>query len=91
MDLIGVNNRNLKTFEVSIDTSRNLSAAIPSEYVKVAESGISRPETIVELKQFGFEGFLIGETFMKHSRPALACRKFIAAVNQINHPDAVES
>lgn len=91
VDLIGVNNRNLKTFEVSIDTSRNLSAAIPSEYVKVAESGISSPETIVDLKQFGFEGFLIGETFMKHSRPELACRKFIAAIDQISHSDTVES
>ena len=89
VDLIGVNNRNLKTFEVSIDTSRNLAAAIPSQYVKVAESGISAPETIVELKQFGFEGFLIGETFMKHSRPELVCRRFIAAVNQVDHPDTV--
>ena len=91
IDLIGVNNRNLKTFEVSIDTSRNLAAAIPSTYVKVAESGISAPETIVELRQFGFEGFLIGETFMKHSRPELACRRFITAVHQIAHRDTVNS
>ena len=91
VDLIGVNNRNLKTFEVSIDTSRNLATAIPGQYVKVTESGISAPETSVELRQCGFEGFLIGETFMKHSRPELACSKFIAAINQIGHPDAVES
>ncbi len=91
VDLIGVNNRNLKTFEVSIDTSKNLSAAIPDQYVKVAESGISAPETIVELKQYGFEGFLIGETFMKSSRPELACHRFITAVNQIGETKTVGS
>ena len=91
VDLIGVNNRNLKTFEVNIETSLNLASAIPSQYVKVAESGISDPENIVELKQSGFEGFLIGETFMKHSRPELACRRFITAIDQKEAPDIVES
>lgn len=76
-DLIGVNNRNLKTFEVGTHVSKKLAPMIPEHIVKVSESGISSPETIVELKQFGYKGFLIGENFMKHSRPELAASEFI--------------
>jgi indole-3-glycerol phosphate synthase len=76
-DLIGVNNRNLKTFEVSIETSKRLAALIPSHVVKVSESGIASPQTILELKQYGYEGFLMGENFMKHSRPEKAAREFV--------------
>ncbi len=77
IDMIGVNNRNLKTFEVSIETSIQLAALIPDNYVKVSESGISQPESIIELKKYGFEGFLIGETFMKTTSPEVACAIFI--------------
>lgn len=76
-DLIGVNNRNLKTFEVSIDISRRLAPLIPAGVAKVSESGISSPEAILELRKFGYEGFLIGETFMKHSRPEVAAMEFM--------------
>lgn len=76
-DLIGVNNRNLKTLEVSIETSKRLSTLIPSGVVSVSESGISDPETIVGLRQFGFQGFLIGENFMKHSRPEEEAKTFM--------------
>jgi indole-3-glycerol phosphate synthase len=76
-DLIGVNNRNLKTFEVSIEISKKLSSLIPDSFVKVSESGISSPNTIMELKQFGFEGFLMGENFMKHSIPEREAKAFI--------------
>jgi indole-3-glycerol phosphate synthase len=76
-DLIGVNNRNLKTFEVSIEISKRLAALIPDEVVAVSESGISSPDTIVELKKFGYEGFLIGENFMKHSRPEEEAKVFM--------------
>jgi indole-3-glycerol phosphate synthase len=76
-DLIGVNNRNLKTFEVSIDTSKRLAPLIPGNVVKVSESGISSADTIRELKAFGYEGFLIGETFMKTSRPEQAAKELI--------------
>jgi indole-3-glycerol phosphate synthase len=76
-DLIGVNNRNLKTFEVSTDVSKNLAPMIPDHIVKVSESGISSPQTILDLKQFGYQGFLIGENFMKHSRPEVAAGEFI--------------
>lgn len=79
-DLIGVNNRNLKTFEVSTEISKRLSPLIPEEVVKVSESGISKPEAIVELRQFGFEGFLIGENFMKENNPGAAAAAFVQQV-----------
>lgn len=77
LDMIGVNNRNLKTFDVSIETSKKLSSLIPNDFVKVSESGISNPETIKELKQYGYQGFLIGETFMKTNNPGQCASKFI--------------
>jgi indole-3-glycerol phosphate synthase len=80
--MIGVNNRNLKTFEVSTDISKRLASLIPKGVVKVSESGISSPETILELKKFGYEGFLMGENFMKHSRPEIAAREFTALLRQ---------
>ncbi|MGY6523194.1 MAG: indole-3-glycerol phosphate synthase TrpC [Mongoliitalea sp.] len=77
LDLVGVNNRSLKTFEVSLNTSYSLVDRIPQEFVKISESGISAPETLVELKQAGFDGFLIGENFMKSSRPEQAALNFM--------------
>jgi indole-3-glycerol phosphate synthase len=82
-DLIGVNNRNLKTFEMDIDTSRKLAPLIPAGVVKVAESGIANPETIVSLRKEGYRGFLMGENFMKHSRPEKAARLFIDKLKDI--------
>lgn len=76
--LVGVNNRNLKTFEVDITTSKRLSERMPKDVIPVSESGISNPEVIKELKTFGYKGFLIGETFMRSSRPELAAKEFIA-------------
>jgi indole-3-glycerol phosphate synthase len=76
-DLIGVNNRNLKTFEVSIENSKRLAPLIPPSAVKVSESGISSPDTILELRKFGYEGFLMGENFMKHSQPEVAAMEFM--------------
>jgi len=77
VDMIGVNNRNLKTFEVNLGLSRELSNRIPKDFVKISESGISYPETVVELRKFGYDGFLMGENFMKHDRPELAAKDFI--------------
>jgi len=77
IDLVGVNNRDLKSFEVSLDVSRKLAGLIPKEVVKISESGISSPESIHELREIGFDGFLMGENFMKHSRPEIAAREFI--------------
>ena len=77
IDLVGVNNRNLKTFEVTIDISLSLAERIPSEFVKVSESGISSVETIKTLREAGFKGFLMGENFMKEANPAEALKNFI--------------
>ncbi|MEL6812580.1 MAG: indole-3-glycerol phosphate synthase TrpC [Bacteroidota bacterium] len=77
VDLLGVNNRNLKTFEVSLDTSKQLAALIPDHFVKVSESGISSVNAIRELKPYNFQGFLIGENFMKTSDPGQSAREFI--------------
>ncbi|WKZ61124.1 MAG: indole-3-glycerol phosphate synthase TrpC [Cyclobacteriaceae bacterium] len=76
-DLLGVNNRNLKTFEVSVDVSRRLAEKIPSSFVKISESGIDQVNTVLELREYGYEGFLMGQNFMKHERPEVACRKFV--------------
>lgn len=78
LDMIGVNNRNLKTFEVTTETSKALSQIIPQEYVKVSESGISNIETIQDLKNYGFHGFLVGENFMKTNDPGKSAAGFIS-------------
>lgn len=80
IDCIGVNNRNLKNFEVNVSQSFELADLIPDGFVKVSESGIDSPNTIKELKKVGYKGFLIGETFMKYHNPAQACKKFIASL-----------
>ena len=77
VDVVGVNNRNLKTFEVSVETSVELSKLIPSKFVKISESGLAGAAEIKYLKANGFKGFLIGETFMKTDDPAAACKKLI--------------
>ena len=80
LDLIGVNNRNLKTFEVNLDYSKQLASKIPDEFVKISESGISSAEVVKELQQFGYQGFLMGEHFMKTKNPGEAAANFIKQV-----------
>lgn len=75
--IIGINNRNLKTFQVDLEHSIALASQIPDSCVKVSESGISDPRVISGLKEYGFQGFLIGENFMKTDNPGIACREFI--------------
>lgn len=77
IDIIGVNNRNLKTFEVSVKNSEDLAEKIPDHYLKISESGIRDVETIQHLKTFGYQGFLIGENFMKTSNPGASAKQFI--------------
>ncbi len=77
LDMLGVNNRNLKTFEVCLETSKLLSTMIPKDFVKVSESGISSVEAIKELRPFGYQGFLIGENFMKTDDPGKSAMTFI--------------
>ena len=80
VDIIGINNRNLKTFDVQIKTSLDLIKEIPEQYTKISESGISKVSDIIELKNCGFDGFLIGESFMKTEDPGLSLSKFIRKV-----------
>ncbi|MFH4967863.1 indole-3-glycerol phosphate synthase TrpC [Gaetbulibacter sp. M240] len=77
LDMLGVNNRNLKTFDVSLETSKNLSQLIPDDFVKVSESGISAVESIQVLRPYGYQGFLIGENFMKTDNPGENASQFI--------------
>jgi len=78
--IIGINNRNLKTFEVDLEHSIVLANQIPDTCIKVSESGISDPRIITGLKEYGFQGFLIGENFMKTGDPGLACQEFISQI-----------
>jgi len=80
IDMIGVNNRNLKTFDVSLNTSKSLSSIIPDNVVKVSESGIHDTETIKMLQSYGYQGFLIGENFMKTNDPGVSAYNFINAL-----------
>ena len=75
--VIGINNRNLKTFEVDIDRSLRMAEKIPLSKLKIAESGISSVEDILLFKRNGFHGFLIGENFMKAANPTIAFAEFV--------------
>lgn len=77
VDLLGVNNRNLKNFTVDLETSKALSSKIPDDFVKVSESGISTPEAIRMLKGYGYQGFLMGEHFMATDDPGSSATGFI--------------
>lgn len=86
VDAVGVNNRNLKTFTVDIEESMRLFDEIQkiknqnktkNEFVLISESGLSDTETVLKLKVKGFQGFLMGEYFMKQQNPAKACEEFI--------------
>ena len=76
VDLVGVNNRNLKNFEVNLEHSVRLAQQIDEKFIKIAESGINDVKNIQYLKQYGFQGFLIGEHFMKQESPMMAFKEF---------------
>lgn len=84
LNLVGVNNRNLTDFSLNVNLSFELAEFIPTEFVKVAESAISNPQVVVDLKKEGFKGFLIGENFMKTPQPAKACADFINDVKALS-------
>jgi indole-3-glycerol phosphate synthase len=85
VDMVGINNRNLKTFEVDLAHSIALAKMLPAHLPKIAESGISDVSTIIELKKEGFDGFLIGENFMKTPDPAAAFAAFVADLKNREH------
>ncbi|MFT7034145.1 MAG: indole-3-glycerol phosphate synthase [Cyclobacteriaceae bacterium] len=78
IDILGVNNRNLKTFETSIYTSINLAEKLPVEVVKISESGLRGIEDLELIAKSGYNGFLIGEQFMKHDDPAGELKSFMS-------------
>jgi len=77
VDVVGVNNRNLGTFVTDVQISFDLVDKIPNDFVKISESGISQPQTVIDLQQAGYKGFLMGENFMKTSNPGKALEEFI--------------
>lgn len=79
-DLCGINNRHLGSFVTDVETSFRLAELLPRDAVKVSESGILDPRTVKALKEAGFNGFLIGENFMKTEAPGLALHQFISAL-----------
>jgi indole-3-glycerol phosphate synthase len=84
LDLLGINNRNLGTFHTTLDHSYHLAGKLSelnSDLLLVSESGISEPATVNELREKGFRGFLIGETFMKGGKPGETLAKFIKGIN----------
>ncbi len=84
-ELVGVNNRNLDTFEVDIAVSQKLVERIPKEMIKISESGIDSPHTAVALGNVGYDGFLIGELFMRSSRPEKAALEFIREMKRLKN------
>ena len=82
-EIIGINNRNLKTFEVDMDKSIKMAEKIGNDRVRVAESGISTAEDIISFRSYGFNGFLIGERFMKEEDPGKAFRSFVASLKSL--------
>ncbi|MCO5249139.1 MAG: indole-3-glycerol phosphate synthase TrpC [Chitinophagales bacterium] len=80
IDMVGINNRDLRTFEVDVERSAKMANELNVKYVKIAESGIESPKTISYFRGVGFDGFLIGENFMKSDNPGLACENFIKSI-----------
>lgn len=85
VDILGVNNRNLKTFKTSINQSLKLIEYLPKNILKISESAISNTTDIHRLKNAGYEGFLIGELFMKTQNPAVTCKDFICRLKKTKH------
>ncbi|MDR1762327.1 MAG: indole-3-glycerol-phosphate synthase TrpC, partial [Dysgonamonadaceae bacterium] len=77
---VGINNRDLKTFRTDIRHTIELSEKIPAQFLKISESGLSEPETVISLRKAGFKGFLMGENFMKTDEPGKALRGFISKI-----------
>jgi len=83
IEIVGINNRNLNTFEVDIENSIRMAEKLGNAFVKVAESGIKSPEDVIRFKQYGFDGFLIGENFMKNANPSFAFQSFVLNLQKL--------
>ena len=85
INIVGINNRNLKTFEVDLDASIKLLHQLPDDFIRISESGLSDPAAVVKLIDAGFEGFLVGENFMKTKMPGIACAEFRQAILELKN------
>lgn len=84
VSIVGVNNRNLKNFaEQNVNASLELATLIPSQLVKISESCIGQPQTVLQLRAVGYQGFLIGESFMKTPQPGQAMRAFVEQITPV--------
>ncbi|HEU5400470.1 MAG TPA: hypothetical protein VFU86_03885 [Terriglobales bacterium] len=88
-DTIGVNSRNLKTFDVDLQTSIRLAERLPANVLKVAESGIRTPQDMAMLRAAGFQAFLIGESLMRADFPGKALRELLDAVAIVERTGAI--
>ena len=77
--IIGVNNRDLRTFQVSLNTSERLIAEVPRDRILISESGLQSADSLLRLRKVGFRGFLVGEALMRAPEPDAALRNLIAA------------
>lgn len=82
VDVVGVNNRNLSTFVTDVQISFDLADMIPTDFIKISESGISETTTVKELREVGYKGFLMGENFMKTNNPGKTLTEFIDALKK---------
>jgi indole-3-glycerol phosphate synthase len=89
-DVVGVNNRNLGTFHTDVEASLQLASLLPDEIVHISESGISDPQKVVQLRQAGFRGFLIGEHFMRQPDPGIALKQFIDSVRKQSSENIID-
>jgi indole-3-glycerol phosphate synthase len=83
VDFVGINNRDLKTFSVDLEQSIRLAGRLGDTFLKIAESGIRSIENVQYLRQHGFDGFLIGEQFMKEADPGAAFKHFVTILNAV--------
>lgn len=81
-DMLGVNNRHLGTFHTDVENSFRIASLLPDDLLWVSESGISEPDTVRRLRDAGFRGFLMGETFMRQPAPGAALKTFIQSVER---------
>ena len=91
ISMIGINNRNLGSFQTCVDHSFRLGERLPKEAIKISESGISSPQTVYELRRAGFQGFLIGETFMRTEYPEQTLRHFLSELTLLQKTNAYDS
>ncbi len=89
-EIVGINNRNLTDFTVDTENSIRLAHLLPSSSIKIAESGIKNPTDVMHLKNNGFDGFLIGERFMRSASPELECKNFIKELESLKNKTIYE-